>query len=107
MAKEKNTGPKIQTEKETVAAMIQLYCQKKHGNKENICEECEKLNLYAQARLDFCSFGEGKPTCRKCSRHCYSNDMKILIRNVMRFSGPRMIFYHPVFAFKHILKEIL
>lgn len=27
------------------------------------------------------------------------------IREVMRFSGPRMIFYHPVMAVRHVIES--
>jgi hypothetical protein len=31
--------------------------------------------------------------------------MKEKIREVMRFSGPRMIFYHPVMAIRHLVES--
>ena len=27
------------------------------------------------------------------------------IREVMRFSGPRMLFYHPIIAIRHVLES--
>ena len=39
---------------------------------------------------------ESKTFCSNCRVHCYCPDMREKIRMVMRFSGPRMLFYHPV-----------
>lgn len=95
----------IEEEKKVVEQMIRLYCRKKEGNPQ-LCEKCRELLAYAMSRLDHCKFGENKPTCRKCPVHCYCPDMKMRIKIVMRWSGPRMIFYHPVSAIKHILREM-
>ena len=52
---------KIDREKKTIKLMIDIYCQKKHGNKKGeLCEECAELLEYAHKRLSFCKFGENK-----------------------------------------------
>ena len=94
-----------ETEKKTVAKMIRIYCAAKHGTSKDLCAECVKLNEYAQKRLERCTFGENKPTCGKCPVHCYKPDMKMKIKEVMRFAGPRMLFYSPVVAIRHLLKS--
>lgn len=87
-----------------VRLMIQLYCRRKEGNK-GLCPSCTELLHYATARLERCKFADNKPTCRKCPIHCYRPDMKERIREVMRWAGPRMIWYHPFVAIRHIMKE--
>ena len=62
---------------------------------------------YAEERLSRCRFGERKPTCRLCKVHCYRTDMRLKMKEVMRYSGPRMIFYHPVIAMRHLVREML
>lgn len=37
--------------------------------------------------------------------HCYKPEMREKIREVMRFSGPRMIFHHPYLAIKHVIES--
>ena len=96
---------RIEEEKKIVGQMIDLYCRKKEGNKD-LCPSCGKLLEYAKLRLDHCKFGDRKPTCRKCPTHCYRSDMKEQIKVIMRWSGPRMLFYHPVSAVRHLLREI-
>lgn len=92
-------------EKLTVGKMIHIYCHAKHGTRHYLCEECDKLNEYAQKRLSHCKYGDDKPICKNCSTHCYTPAMKEKIRVVMRFAGPRMIYKHPILAVKHLLKN--
>lgn len=100
---------KREKEKQVVDLMIRIYCKHKHTgekNEENLCEECEKLRAYARARVDKCPFMETKTFCSNCRVHCYRKEMREKIRDVMRFSGPRMILYHPVMAVKHVLTTV-
>ena len=91
---------KRQREKETVSLMIALYCRKHHGSKK-LCPDCAALDAYARLRSDKCPFMETKTFCSNCRVHCYKADMREKIRAVMRFSGPRMLLYHPVMAVRH------
>ncbi len=77
--------------------MIELWCRHSHGG-GGLCGECRELLEYSWARLDRCKFGEDKTKCHKCPVHCYRKDMRESIREVMRYSGPRMILHHPVEA---------
>ncbi len=98
-----NIEKKRQREKETVSLMISLYCRKKHGGKE-LCSDCAALETYARSRSDHCPFMETKTFCANCKVHCYRPEMREKIREVMRFSGPRMIFHHPVMAVRHVIE---
>ncbi len=95
---------KRQREKEVVSLMISLYCRKKHGTKE-LCPQCAALDAYAKSRSDHCPFMESKTFCSNCKVHCYKPEMREKIRQVMAFSGPRMIFYHPVLAVRHLIES--
>lgn len=92
---------KIKNEKAILALMIKIYCRKKHRSKD-LCDECKTLLVYALNRLDHCRYGEDKGFCNKCSTHCYNKEYREKIRKVMAFSGPRMIFYHPIMAIRHL-----
>lgn len=94
---------RLEREKKTVEMMIQLYCKDHHHPNEALCPACQTMKDYAMARLGHCKFGEGKPTCGKCTVHCYKPDMRKRIVEVMRYSGPKMIFVHPVAAVQHLL----
>ncbi len=98
------TELKREREKKTVSEMISLYCRKNHGTKKGLlCDECRQLLDYATARSDKCPFMENKTFCSNCKVHCYKPEMREKIRIVMRFSGPRMIMYHPVMAIRHVI----
>ena len=91
---------KIAKEKSVISLMIKLYCQKKHQGKE-LCEECRALEAYAHLRLDNCRYGDAKGFCTACPTQCYAKAQKAKVREVMRFSGPRMLLYHPILLLKH------
>ena len=95
---------KPEREKEIVSLMIAIYCRKKHGNK-TLCPDCAALDAYARQRSDKCPFMETKTFCSNCKAHCYKPDRREKIREVMRFSGPRMIFHHPVMAIRHVIES--
>ncbi len=82
--------------------MIELWCRHSYGC-DGLCSECRELLEYSCARLDRCKFGEGKTKCHKCPVYCYRKDMRVRIREVMRYSGPRMIFRHPAEAIRFLL----
>lgn len=88
-------------EKAAVSHMITLYCRKWHHTKGGLCSECAGLDAYARQRVGLCPFMETKTFCSNCAVHCYRPEMRERIRTVMRFSGPRMLFYHPVMAVRH------
>jgi len=97
-------GKRIDREKATVGIMIRMYC---HGHRHTphggLCRECRELLDYATVRLSACPHGECKPTCRRCAIHCYNKEMKRRIAAVMRWSGKRMMLYHPIAALRHLM----
>lgn len=99
----KSTESKREYEKRVVSQMIAIYCKKHHKTKGILCSECKELDTYAKQRSDKCPFMETKTFCSNCKVHCYKPEMREKIKAVMRFSGPRMIFYHPVTAVKHLI----
>lgn len=96
---------KREKEMRTVYEMIHLYCREKHKEKE-LCEKCLALYEYAKMRIEKCPFMETKTFCSQCKVHCYKKDQREQIRKVMRFSGPRMLLYHPLMAIRHLYYQI-
>lgn len=95
---------KREREKVIVSRMIALYCRKNHGGK-TLCPDCAALDAYARQRSDKCPFMEAKTFCSNCRVHCYQPEMREKIRAVMRFSGPRMLFHHPIPAIRHMIES--
>jgi len=94
--------PRMVRERKTIKAMIEIYCKNHHESDGKLCLECQKLFAYAMIRLEKCPFQEGKTTCGKCPIHCYNPEMRIKVKEVMKHSGPRMIFKHPRLALHHL-----
>ena len=94
----------LEIERKTVHAMIRIYCRAHHKG-EPLCISCAELQSYVDERLEKCPFGMEKPTCKDCRVHCYRPEMREQIRDVMRFAGPRMLFYHPILTLRHFLKS--
>ncbi|WP_040412237.1 MULTISPECIES: nitrous oxide-stimulated promoter family protein [unclassified Desulfosporosinus] len=96
---------RLEREKATVQMMLRLYCKNHHHWKSGLCPECQELSDYAMTRLTHCKFGESKPTCGKCTVHCYKPEKRQRIIEVMRYSGPKMLFAHPIAAIRHLVDE--
>ena len=106
MAKQ-TVAEKRDGEKLLVSEMIALYCRKNHHTaKGSLCPQCQALHDYALQRIERCPFMETKTFCSACKVHCYKPEMREQIRTVMRWSGPRMLFVHPVLAVRH-MKETM
>lgn len=98
---------RIEYEKQVVRWMIEIYCHAHHGTEnDSLCNVCAALNDYAVARLSHCRFVDDKPSCKRCPVHCYNPQMREQIRQVMRYSGPRMLWHHPIAAVRHLIQNI-
>ncbi len=94
---------RLYREKVTITEMIKLYCRKVHNDSKELCDECSELLAYALKRIEYCPFSIDKPACNQCPIHCYKKDMREKVKRVMRFSGPKMLIYHPILALMHLL----
>lgn len=92
---------KRRREEALLSEMISLYCRKRHGSRGELCGECRELAAYAHERIEKCPFTQTKTFCSACPVHCYRRQMREKIKEVMRFSGPRMLLIHPLWALKH------
>ncbi|MFA6290609.1 MAG: nitrous oxide-stimulated promoter family protein [Victivallales bacterium] len=93
----------MDNESETIKRMIEIYCADKHAGADGLCDDCKSLLDYAVQKIGKCP-QKPKPKCSKCKIHCFSSEMRTRIREVMRYSGPRMLIRHPLMALRHCLK---
>ncbi len=82
--------------------MVEMYCNH-HHDAEELCPTCLELIAYADRRLDLCPYGGAKPACTQCPIHCYRPGPLEEMRQVMQFSGPRMLKKHPWLAIMHLI----
>jgi len=102
-------------EKQTVFCMIRLWCrhqkhttlQTKIGAKTitGLCPDCFALYEYTGKKLSDCRYGLEKPVCSSCITHCYQSVRREEIRQVMRYSGPRMMLHHPLRALIYMVRK--
>lgn len=98
-----NIQKKRLKEKQIMTRIIEIYCRgKKHSPGDGrLCDSCAQLLAYTNKRTEHCPYMEKKTFCSKCPAHCYSPDMRIRIKTVMRYAGPRMLFRHPIMVLRH------
>lgn len=105
--KKNRTDRKRKREQLVADKMIHLYCKNHHKEYDRhlgrLCIQCNELSEYVKMRSERCPFMEKKTFCSNCRVHCYKPDMQDKIKRVMRFSGPRMLFCHPVLAIWHLI----
>ncbi|MDR2586889.1 MAG: nitrous oxide-stimulated promoter family protein [Coriobacteriales bacterium] len=91
-------------EQEVIALMIRLYCKgKKHERgAASVCPACQELTEYAAERLRRCPVVESRRFCQFCTVHCYRDAMRAQITEVMRYSGPKMLWHKPLYALRHL-----
>mgnify|MGYP001325431736 CR=1 FL=1 len=92
---------RIAGEKLVLEKMVGIYCRGNHRG-PGLCRDCRALLDYGLGRLESCPHGENKPFCSRCRSHCYRADMRKAVRKVMRYSGPRMLFYGPGLFLAHL-----
>ncbi len=93
---------RLTREAKTMEVMVSIYCHDLHGTQNGFCDECTELVEYAHGRLDKCPYQEGKTTCASCPIHCYKPALRDRMRIVMRHSGPRMLWRHPIMTVLHL-----
>ncbi len=93
----------------TLARFIAVYCEHRHGDRPKeparlathdvegllrgpvpLCDECRKLLAHAFVKRTNCPM-DPKPACKHCPNHCYHPTYRARIREVMKFSGRKMV----------------
>ncbi len=55
-----------------------------------LCPDCGDLLAHAIEKRRMCPL-DPKPSCKHCHIHCYSKEYRARVREIMAFSGRRMI----------------
>lgn len=98
--------PAQKKELKVLIAFVRHYCGACHTGQEQVsphaglagvhppglslCPACRDLLGYAVTRRRLCPL-DPKPTCKKCHIHCFGREYRARIREIMAFSGRRMI----------------
>jgi hypothetical protein len=91
-----------------LARFIQLFCHAKHDRKavgekslpeflsssnpdmNKLCPGCAGLLAHGIKKRALCPL-DPKPSCKSCHIHCYTPEYRGKIREIMAYSGKRMI----------------
>ena len=98
---------RLKREHRTLVCMTAIYCEDRHGQHAGgLCDNCSELMRYSETRLAKCPYGQAKPSCGKCPIHCYKNQQREQVQQVMRYAGPRMPLRHPWRALTHLFAKL-
>lgn len=89
----------IDQEKKLIAMMIAIYENDNHV-------DLTALKDYAFKRIEHCPRKEEKTFCSSCPIHCYQKVYQEQIRKVMKYSGKRILFKHPIIAIRHLINTL-
>lgn len=93
----------------TLATFIRIYCDNHHdgqprqeaafrthdvravaGRPVVLCRDCSKLLQHAFVKRSMCPM-DPKPACKHCPKHCYHPAYRQKIREVMKYSGRKLV----------------
>ncbi len=93
----------------TLSLFISVYCKYRHPGAAKapvrlkthdveaiaakpltLCAQCTKLLAHAFVKRSRCPI-QPKPACKHCPRHCYHPAYRQQIRQVMKYSGRRLV----------------
>lgn len=82
-----------QKEQDILEEFVHIYCRGKDKMRNGeLCADCQDLLSYAIQRLQRCPL-DPKPACKHCEIHCYKPAYREKIRDVMRYSGKRLVLH--------------
>jgi hypothetical protein len=94
MANQEKQGKELQRQEKDIrvlAAFIGCFCRGRHQSpKGELCPQCSELLRYARSKREKCPL-DPKPSCKHCPIHCYARTQREAIREVMAYSGRRLL----------------
>ena len=67
-----------------------------------LCPECQKLLAHALVKRTTCPM-DPKPTCKHCTKHCYHPRYRQQTREVMKYSGRKLVMRGRIDYLIHLL----
>ena len=100
----KNNMPK---EKKHIKTSFLMYCHKIHDTSgDKLCPKCTALLAVGIVKMNKCPYGVTKPICDSCDRACFGASQTKEFLKIMKSASSRMMFRHPLMAFKHKLASL-
>jgi len=112
----------LQRDLKTLANFIDVYCRHRHrdaakspaklkthdleaivGRSPLLCPACLKLLAHAFVKRSRCPM-QPKPACKHCPQHCYHPIYRQQIREIMKFSGRKLVLSGRLDYLYHLLR---
>lgn len=87
-----------------IGKFVEVYCAGHHAGRvrsgfplpaglgeRRLCGDCGEFMAYAVAKRLKCPLEAEKPTCKACRIHCYATAQRNKIREIMAYSGRKLI----------------
>lgn len=87
-----------------IGKFVEVYCAGRHGTVErsplmlpaglgqrNLCRECALFMEYAITKRMKCPLEAEKPGCKHCRIHCYNEQQRKKVREIMSYSGRKLM----------------
>jgi hypothetical protein len=87
-----------------IGKFVEVYCSGRHGAVERlpftlpenigvrmICSKCAEFMEYAVTKRLKCPLEAEKPSCKHCRIHCYGVKQREKVREIMGYSGRRLM----------------
>lgn len=106
---EKRVERKLRRDLKTLAKFVEIYCRNQHEGARktrlhlktdgletlsvgavDLCPTCSKLLAHALMKRARCSL-DPKPMCKRCPTPCYQPQYRASIRDVMKYSGRKLV----------------
>ncbi|MFP4145524.1 MAG: nitrous oxide-stimulated promoter family protein [Phycisphaeraceae bacterium] len=110
----------LQRDLRTLVRFIEVYCHGRHdaertpvalkshdvtriaGRETALCPDCTRLLSHALVKRSVCPM-DPKPQCKHCPNHCYHPKYRQQIREVMKYSGRKLVLRGRVDYLLHLL----
>jgi hypothetical protein len=116
-----SADPKLDKDLRVLVRFITIYCDHRHAEAAReafalqgvdgrvlgkrpvvLCHPCRKLLAHALVKRSRCPL-DPKPACKHCPVHCYHPTYRQNIREVMRYSGRRLVLSGRLDLLYHLL----
>lgn len=104
MASMETLSREMKKDIQLIGKFVEVYCSGKHPEMEKssfmlpentgrrrICAECARFMSYAVERRLKCPLEAEKPSCKKCRIHCYAGEQRAKVKEIMAYSGRRLM----------------
>ena len=97
-------------DRKTLISMFRIYCramkhERSSGEGGKLCSSCSELLNYSLDKTAKCQWKKEGRLCSSCPVHCFEPEERERIKVVMRFSGPRLMLSHPLFAIRYLIMK--